>query len=977
MNSSQKIFLSCVTAEFAREKAPFGKTRQDLAAKLRRGGREVKSEEDFRQAGKEAILETLDDFIRDSAIVVQFIGDQLGEKPSKNARERLLARIEKDGNTFLNNQTEAFLTALPAYEDLTYIQWEALLALHHNRPLFLYRSKDSKASAEFPAYEALLKQAHTERHFTPFEDKADLITLVVVDTHPYLLAVPAPLNNLPGSIGYRFKGRATELREVHEALQHGTSAITQAITGLGGIGKTRLALEYAYLYADEYTATFLLSGDGESTLITSLTELTSPLYLDLEAVHHRDTETRLAAVLHWLSKNENWLLIVDNVDSEDAREAIQSRLGLLQHGKVLITSRRNDFDGQVNAMPLGFLSAEAARDFLLDRTQRELAEDDPESAALDLLVENLDGLALAIEQAAAYIAVHKITFTNYNQYFETNRQQVLAWKNANLTNYDKTVATTWLTTFAELSEDAKDLLNQISFLAPEPIPRAIFEGEDVLPHESAINDLARYSLVEILDEPAETFQVHRLVQDVVQGRLGEAKVDVWSLLLNKLATWAPNSGQDIANWPKWEQFEFHATELFQRGKEFKDILDFGYLISGFAGYEHFRNGNYPVGEALTRRALSVHQELLGVEHPATLARSNDLAVMLLSNGEYEKAETLFRQSLYVSERILGVEHSSTLTNASNLGLSLHKRSDYDGAESLFRRTLEIRERELGEEHPDTLTSLNNLASLLDSKGEFEEAELLFLRAHNASNKTLGPEHPNTLVTLGNLACLLRGRGAYEEAEPLYVRVLRGLEHTLGKEHPDTLLWLSNFAGLLAGKGEHERASEILRRSLEGLERVLGKDHPTTLTSVNNLGLSLKKQGVYREAELFYRRAWEGRARALGSEHPKTLSSINNLAVLLFEIGDFGEAKPLFRQVISGNERILGTEHPDTLSSINNLACLLETQKELLEAEVLYKRVANAAEATLGEEHPHTRIYKMNLQDCQTALEKSKDPPSDT
>ena len=863
---TEKIFLSCVTAEFARDHPDFGETRQALAHGLRRRGRDVRSEEDFPQPPGD-ILEALDDFIRQCSVVVQLVGDSLGDLPTVQAIERLHAKFAGEERSFLDKQAEALRTAFVKGGPLTYIQWEALLALHHRIPLFLYC--DEKALDRHQAYGDLLALGNPSRYLWTFSSLPDLYAKVIADTHEHLKAVAATLNNLPGSIGRRFKGRADVLREVHTGLHDGAGAITQAIAGLGGIGKTRLAIEYAYAFASEYRATFLLSGDSEATLTTSFTDLTNPRYLNLKDVHAQDSETRYHAVLKWLAENEKWLLIVDNVDTPEARSAIQNRFGELDRGKVLITSRLKSFNTKVRTIPLDLLTPEAARDFFLDRTQRDLADDDPESQELDKLVETLDGLALAIEQAGAYIAEFNVTFAKYILLLAENEKRVLEWDDADLTDYEETVATTWLTTFERLSEEARDILNQTSFLAPEPIPRTIFEPEDTRPDQSVIHELARYSLAEILTDPADTFQVHRLVQGIVQSQLGEKREEIWHRLIAKVKEWAPNGGQDISTWSKWEQFAFHAPAVFGREKEYEDTIDLCSLLSGFAGFELFRNANYEAAERYVRRNLEADERLLGPEHPNTLSSINNLALLLKSKGDNSEAEPLYRRALEATKRVLGPEHRDTLCSLNNLAALLESKGEYEEAEPLHRRALEARERVFGPEHPDTLCSLNNLAALLESKGEYEEAEPLYRRTWEVYERVLGPKHPDALKSVNNLAGLLKSKGEYEEAEPLYRRAWEAYERVLGPEHPDTLTSLNNLAALLDSKGDYEQAEPLYRRALESRERVLGPEHPDTLTSLNNLAALLESKGHYGQAEPLYQQATEGAEKILGKDHPTT------------------------------------------------------------------------------------------------------------
>lgn len=831
--TNRQLFLSCVSNEFAKREAPFGETRQKLDKYLRRAKCQVESQENFRQHG-DATLDLLDAYLRECRAVIHLVGTMPGSVAAEDSPEavaKLLKKLADEGKPFLAGQPDALREAVGDGSDLTYTQWEAFLALHHGVPLFVYHTEAGPKAQE--THVERLRMADPQRFGSLFTNSEDLLGQLIGDLGEILPNLPErkPFN-LPGSIGELFKGRESFLERIRETLRSSPGAITQAaqtISGLGGIGKSRLAIEFGYRHADDYAALFFLSADSPESLRRNLAELTGPLVLDLPE-YEADSETRLAAALRWLETHERWFLILDNVDDEEAAQAVEDLLPRLAKGDVLITSRLGKgWSQQVKTLDLEVLDDSAARDFLLERTAEARPESETDNADLDALLDELDGLALALEEAGAYIAEREITFAEYLRRFREQKEKVLDWHDERAMQYPASVAATWQTSFDQLDGEARDLLNQLSFLAPEPIPRAIVPEDE----EGALIALRRLSLVRFLDDPPENFIVHRLVQEIIRTRLGDQADAAWERLIALLHIWAPSGGQDIVTWEKWAAFEPHAEAVFDRPDRPSHATEICDLLDGFASFQFFRNGAYSAAERLYRLALKIGQRVLGDEHPITLNSLNNLALLLQAKGQFDEAEPLSRRGLEVRQRVLGDEHPDTLNSLNNLALLLHTKGESDDAEPLYRHALEVCQSVLGDEHPGTLTILNNLAGLLQDKGESDEAEPLFRRALEVCQRVFGDEHPGTLTTLNNLAALLQAKGQSNEAEPLFRHVLEIRQRVLGGEHPDTLSSLNNLAGLLRGREQYEEAEPLYRCAVAGLETKLGPDHPNTMIARAN------------------------------------------------------------------------------------------------------------------------------------------------
>jgi tetratricopeptide (TPR) repeat protein len=784
--------------------------------------------------------------------------------------------------------------------------------------------------------------------------------------------------NLPfGALADVFIGRDYELKAIAQSLaRHGSAAITQtashAVTGLGGIGKTRLAVEYARRNREKFTGLLFARANTASELRDSLAALCrDDGILDLREFASGAVAEQYAAVVRWLQHNPGWLLILDNVDTPEGASAVRALVGQLEGGQIIVTSRLATWDESIR-QNLDVMTPEEARLLLLRHSGSM------DSSGADAVVAKLGFLPLALEQAAAYVKRQGPGFAGYLRLYEANERRMLESGLPESAEYPRPVFLTWRTTIDRLPEGARRILRLHAWLAPTPFPidlyvkgaSLIFPGATELDIRDWIGSLIEYSLA--ARHPDDTISVHALVQAVQRHEEHEASAaseihptpetssSPYTTIRALVGTTAPTPSWEPASRTLWDILIPHA-EFLRRSAVANLALSSDTAILWKVASAYSQRGDYRAAIPPHRECLAIETQVFGAEHPNTLASANNLAFLLERKGEYAEAEALYRRAMEASERVLGAEHPNTLTSVNNLAGLLMRKGEYAGAELLWRRALEARERVLGAEHPSTLMSANNLALLLESKGEYAGAERLYRHALEACDRVLGDaEHPDTLTLVNNLAGLLERKGEYAEAEPLWRRALKARERVLGAEHPDTLTLVNNLAGLLERKGEYAEAESLYRRALEVRERVLGAEHPDTLTLVNNLAFLLKSKGEYAEAERLWRRALEVRERVLGADHPNTLTSVNNLALSLAIKGEYAEAEPLYRRALRAWERVLGAEHPNTLTSVNDLALLLMNKGQYAEAEPLHRRALGAWERVLGAEHPNTLTSVNNL-----------------
>ena len=734
---------------------------------------------------------------------------------------------------------------------------------------------------------------------------------------------PASLSvrtNVPYSRNPFFTGREDVLKRLRETL---VSSGRVALSGLGGIGKTQTAVEYAHRYREDYQAVLWAKADPREALVSGFVAIAG--VLNLPEKDAQDQNFAVVAVRRWLEFNTDWLLIFDNADDlAMARELIPSG----EKGHVLLTTRAQATGAIAQRVEIEQMEPKEGALFLLRRAKL-IAKDAPLDQASDTdrrqaekISSELGGLPLALDQAGAYIEETGSGLSDYLILCRTHGAELLKRRGAMASDHPDPVATTFVLSFEKVenaSAAAAELLRFCAFLHPDSIREELInEGAselgpvlqpvagDSFELNTAIGEILKYSLLR-RDPTAKTVDIHRLVQAVLRDGMNGATHRQWA----ERAVRAVNQAfpaVEVSMWPRCEEFLPHAqacAELIERW-------------------------NFEFQEAA--RLL------------------NQTAFYLDERARYAEAESLYMRALAIREKAVGPEHPDVAQSLNNLAALYHAQGRYAEAEPLLQRALAIREKVFGPEHPNVATSLNNLAALYRVQGRYVEAEPLYMRALAIREKVLGPEHPDVASSLNNLAALYHARGRYAEAEPLYMRALAIREKVLGPEHPNVATSLNNLAALYRVQGRNAEAESLYQRALAIFEKVFGPEHPNVATSLNNLAALYRVQGRYVEAEPLLQRALAIREKVLGPEHPDVAQSLNNLALLDDAQGRYAEAQPLFERALGIWEKALGPEHPEVATCLGNYAALLRKRDRKAEAAKMEAR-ARAIRAKHVQENP--------------------------
>jgi tetratricopeptide (TPR) repeat protein/transcriptional regulator with XRE-family HTH domain len=708
-----------------------------------------------------------------------------------------------------------------------------------------------------------------------------------------------PIWNVPLPRNPFFTGREEVLKQLHEALCL-TSAVTitqvQAIGGLGGIGKTHTAVEYAYRYRDGYQAILWVRADTHEVLNSDFAALGA--YLQLPEKDDQDQQRIIEEVKHWLNEHTGWLLILDNVED---LSLTQRMLPSIRRGHVLMTSLVQATGALAHCINLEEMEPEEGALLLLRRSKRIKPDAPLEGVAEPLRASALEisqvlgGLPLALDQAGAYIEETACSLPHYLDCYRTRDSALLAYRGAGAIDHPSSVTTTFSLLLEQVERRcpaAADLLRLCVFLHPDAIPEeAISAGvsdlgpllqpvaNDPITFDAIIAELLRFSLLRRNSE-SQTLTIHRLVQAVLRERMEQEEQRLWAERSVQVVNKAfPDSGEE-ETWGQCQRLLSQANAGAALIEDWNLVsLQAGQLLLKLGAYL-YEHAQYPQAEKHLLKSQAILLELLGEVHPETAACYNELAVLYMYWGKYEQVEALAQRALTIREQVLDQADYRIVESLSNLAGVYYNRGEYARAEPLFQRALALQEQRAGLENPPAADLLHNLSALYGNLEKFDEAGLLAQQALAIRERNLGADHALTALSLSSLANIYMKLGKYDEAEALHLRALAIREQLMGKEHAFVAASLNDLALLYQDQGRIDEAEPLFVRALAIRERTLGPEHQRTLQTLDHLAFIYAGRGRYAEAESLYERALAIRVKVLGQQHADTMLTRQNYAEML-------------------------------------------------------------------------------------------------
>lgn len=782
-----------------------------------------------------------------------------------------------------------------------------------------------------------------------------------------------------------FVGRLEDLWKIHSELSGSEAVLITGATagdvaqvaGLGGVGKSLLAEEYALRFGAAYPGGVIwLSAAGtpagmdavdaaerEAARNSQMRTIAARLGL---AFQSSSPEAVDGLVAEALAEAGRCLWVVDDLPVGLSSESARAWLAPHPSAKTLITTRSRSYEF-ASRLDLACLGAEEGFELLVSA---RLPDTDEDLQAARDIVEDLGGHPLAIRLAAHILKLEAdiSSFADFRARLSSpDRDELELAKQLRpeLPNgHQASIAATLMRSIDTLDDSARDVLRIASSLSSAPIPKWFFVDTlskvDALSQDKArevvrgavhATDMA--SLTDGADSRRGAVLVHALVSRVVRFRESDPPRAgaVYQAVVAGLALRLEDVG-DFDTHAELSGLIPHVREMAREDGWEPPALPRTRILSEVALYDYLR-GDYELAEQAQREVLSRYRDapLFGALHPATISATSQLGLIRHAQGALAEARELQEEALQAARPVLGEEHKNTLSILNNLGLTMELQGDVAEARELRKEILEARRRAFGAEHPETLAAADNLAMSLRAMGEYERALTLQEQTLEVTRRVLGERHRDVMIACNNLAATLRELDELERAREFQGQAASIALDVLGEEHPQTLLILMGLADILYRLDDLEGARELEEQVLARSRRVFGQEDPRTLEVAHSLAETLCVQDARLKASELLKQTLQARRRVLGDEDPKTLESIELLAETRYVLDDPAGAYELLEELLDTSRRVFGEEHLRTRRAITDFANALFGQGEAQRAGRLQEQLLAIYRHILDGDNP--------------------------
>jgi len=724
-----------------------------------------------------------------------------------------------------------------------------------------------------------------------------------------------------------FSGRVNLLKDLNARLSNGSTAVTA--NGLGGVGKSQLAIEFAYINSFRYDFAGWIRSENNDELMNDYTELAK------KAFNVTDDEMQNKPAVAEAFRNylntcpHRWLIIFDNATEP---EAIQSYLPQSKNHHVIITSRWSKWSRHCGQLDVDVWKPEESLEFL-EKTLGGAGR-----GFYGELAKRLGDLPLALEQAAAFLEDNEADIEGYLNELTNRGLKVLEEGKPLDKYYKETIRTTWKISFTKVSKEdkaAEQLLNLIAYMQPDAIPLEIFSHggkhlPDPLKSKTQNNTqfsktaglLIKYSLVK-KNVSLNTLSIHRMVQEVIQEMLADVKdekqwIEAGIKAVNECF---PFDLDNTHEWPKGNRLSPCGLELCGHAEKSELWLEeAGRLLNQVGAYNKVR-AQFDDALSILKRALAVLEKTYGSDHPNIATCLSNVGGVLSVKGDYDGALMNNRRALAIDEKYYGPDDPNVARDLNNIGLVLKDKGEHNEALKYYRRALEIFGKAYNPDHPKVAISLNNIGQALHEKRDYDGALINFHHALAINEKTLGSDHPGIAININNIGAVLHDLGDYDGALNKYNHALEIDEKTYGPDHPDVAIDLNNIGMVLDAKGDYDGALKNFNRALEIDKKTYGPDHPDVAIDLNNIGGALHAKGDYDGALNKYNHALEIDEKTYGPDHPNVAIRLSNIGLVLKDKGDYDGARVNYERAYGIMRKVFGENHPSTITVKRNLDLL--------------------------------------------------------
>ncbi|MER6132193.1 FxSxx-COOH system tetratricopeptide repeat protein [Streptomyces sp. NPDC001815] len=759
-----------------------------------------------------------------------------------------------------------------------------------------------------------------------------------------------------------FTGRTELLNLLDQRLGEGTTTVLpEAIHGMGGVGKTQLAIEYAYRHQSEYDIVWWIPSERPGQIGQSLVELARRLGLTTSS----EINVAGPAVREALREGHpysRWMLIFDNAD---VPEQVRPYFPTGGAGTILVTSRNRRWGLMGGSLEVDVFAREESKE-LLRGSGPILADEEAEA-----LARALGDLPLALVQAAAWRAETGMPASEYLRLFESKKNELL--ETAPPPDYQLPVAAAWNVSLDHLetrSPAALRLLQLCSYFAPDPISRKILsrrESDSPFPEldatlsdpmklARAIREINRYSLARI-DHRTNSIEMHRLVQHVLINRMNaQEQTRMRESAHSLMATADPQAPTDPTSWDRYAELYTHVMASDALRSDQSWTRD---LVINIAKYL-YHWGDHDVAVDFSESAWKTWLELFGEEDHQTLLMGQWLTWMYWTVGRYREASDLVEHVRRVYDRVADPDSESALDAIDTEAAVRRAEGRFQDGVDLGRVAYERAVRAFGEDDPVTLNIAHNLGVSLRLTGAFREALALDRKTWALKLRVFGRDEQRSLITENSIAIDVREIGDYIGARQLQDSALAASRELFGRDYPGTTDTVRELGIACRKAGDHARALEFALEAHEGFTRRYGETHPRSLASALSLAIALRQNGDLDAARARGLQACSGYRTVFHDRHPYTMSADVGLAVSERLLGRPEEARRLDETALDALVDTVGSLHPFTLVTAINLASDLAAVGEHQDAADRGRETLTRCVETFGPDHPTTLACAGNL-----------------
>jgi len=789
-----------------------------------------------------------------------------------------------------------------------------------------------------------------------------------------------PFNNLPHRRNPYFTGREEKLREIQTNFKNkGIVSLTQSVTGLGGVGKTSIALEYAYVNFKKYETIWWVNAETEQTTLNAFREFA----LNKKIIPDEATVSEIIdALQYWFNNknNKDWIFIYDNADADHFNEWVEKYLPQTSNGHVLITTRSYFFP-KSTTINIDIFNKSEALEFVQNRTGK--SGEGFSDALVEILAERLQYLPLALEQAAAYIEqTPDVTYQDYINLLEKYGVDVFANENY-IVDYASTVAVTWKISMAKITnESAVQMFNMCAYFASVKIPIDIFiKGRDELPEflkedivddfkrNDIIRDLTRYSLLSCENDSAipsdenRILYMHRLLQEVVQKSVGQ-KTKWLEYCLFSIATaitWKKGNKNSVEIF----KIEYpHAITVAEASilacAENEEVVEIAGMVFNAVGQLLSDIGDPTGALKYFCKGLTIYLTIHGDEHPDIATAYNNIGCVYRDLSQPKTALENYQKALEILKSIYGSEHPHIAVSYNNIGYVYYTLGETKIALDYYDKALAIHEKINSKEHPDTVSLYNNIGTIYARSGKVDKALEYYYRGLKVREATYGFEHPYTAMSYNNIGVIYADAGKPQKAIDYYNKALVILEKIYGEENIQVAVLYNNIGDVYRVSSEFDRALSHYMKSLKINEKVYGNAHLSTATLYNNVATVYACQKDFDKSLVYHKKALLIRENTVGEQSSDTATSYLNIGEVYRNLGKTDDALGYFDKALSIFEKIYGKDLLFTATVYNNIAAVYVDKDEPEKALEYFNRALVILENLYGEEQHYTATTLDNI-----------------